>query len=74
MNRYISSLIQQGGLKLLDKKPLAPNFVEWSIQELVSTRRHTQKLDGELRVKYSQPIGYMICLPQGQRALAGRDN
>ncbi len=59
-------------LELLHEQALAADFRECAVEYLVAARRHAEQLDRQAEALAEQGSN-MLGLPQGEAALAGRD-
>ena len=69
MHRQISTSFFQGCLQLFDKEAFATHFAQRAVQNLITTRRHTQERD--VVPLLTQQSLDVFGLPKGQSALAG---
>ena len=69
MHRQIGAALLQSHFQLFHKEPLAADFAQAAVQDLVALSGHAQ--EGHLVALLSQQSLHMLGLPQGEAALTG---
>ena len=71
MHRQVRLIVEDCGLKLFDEQPLAADFCQRRVKQLIAAADHGHQADGQLGVQLFKARFDKLGLPQGQGALAG---
>src|SRR5580765_4993914 len=74
MHGDVGAALGERDFEFLEEQALAADLRERAVEDAVAARRHRQQLDAQVGMHGAQAGGDVVCLPQGERALARGDS
>ncbi|OIQ71739.1 hypothetical protein GALL_466420 [mine drainage metagenome] len=74
VHREVGAAVLERLLEFLDEQPLAADFRQRAVENLVAARGHALEHDFAIRIQRAQQALHVFGLPQREAAFAGRDD